>query len=171
MDLGWMDTLFQKKNGRSRRISSWDRTGKNNDWVTIKKGETKVIADISGTGCIRHIWVTINCPDRFYLRKILLKVYWDNEDSPSVLTPIGDFFGVGHGVASHYASIPFSMIARQDGPQINAAMNCFLPMPLYALCGLCLQCRLGYSVDEGGKLILYLYACNVDQASTFMGIN
>lgn len=129
MDFNWMDTIYKKRHDRRQRISSWDRTGGNSDWVVIKKGESKVIADIDGAGCIRHIWVTVNCKARFYLRKLLLRVYWDQESEPSVLVPLGDFFGVGHGVASHYSSAVFNMVAKQDGPQEHAAMNCFLPMP------------------------------------------
>lgn len=124
-----LDSIFIKKNVKSRRVSSWDKSGGNADWIEIRKGETAVIADIQGCGCIRHIWMTINCIDQYYLRKILLKVYWDNEEDPSVLVPIGDFFGVGHGVANHYSSAVFNMVANQNGPQERAAMNCFLPMP------------------------------------------
>ena len=129
MDKRMLDSIFMKNDARRRRVSSWDKTGGNADWVVIKQGEAKMIAEIAGAGCIRHIWMTVNCPDRFYLRKILLRMFWDGEDAPSVLVPLGDFFGVGHGVANHYHSAVMNMVANQDGPQKNAAMNCFIPMP------------------------------------------
>ena len=46
-----------------------------------------VIADITGTGIIRHMWMTIR--DRtefgsFVLRDLILRIYWDGSDSPAV---------------------------------------------------------------------------------------
>ena len=45
MDLGHsVDTLFFLNSCKSRRISSYDKTGGNHDWVDIRPGETKTIA-------------------------------------------------------------------------------------------------------------------------------
>lgn len=58
-----------------------------------------MLANITGCGIIRHIWCTINAftPDKVatpdYLRKLVLRMYWDGEENPSVEAPIGDFFG------------------------------------------------------------------------------
>jgi len=112
----------------SKRISSWDKTGGNRDCLRIEKGTKAVLAEINGAGCIRHIWFTINSPDRHYLRKVVLRMFWDGEEQPSVETPVGDFFGVGHAVANHFVSLPLSMI-REPGVGQRAGMNCFLPMP------------------------------------------
>ena len=72
---------------------------------------------------------TFAAPESYAFRRLLIRMYWDEEETPSVEAPIGDFFGVGHGVASHYVSLPLNMITRQDGPQPFAAMNCFFQMP------------------------------------------
>jgi hypothetical protein len=48
--------------------------------------------------------------------------YWDGEETPSVLAPIGDFFGTGHGEYTEFASLPLS-IGRQK------AMNSYWFMP------------------------------------------
>jgi hypothetical protein len=57
-------------------------------------------------------------------------MWWDGETEPSVETPIGDFFGVGHAKASHYWSLPLSMVTGGRAAQTNqAAMNSFFPMP------------------------------------------
>ena len=53
-------------------------------------------------GCITHIWMTgaplINRFQTEHLpRKMVIRMFWDNEDSPSVEVPVGDFFGIGHG--------------------------------------------------------------------------
>jgi hypothetical protein len=123
--------LATLRNIRSHRASSWDRTGANRDRITIEPGETAVLADIAGAGCIRHIWFTIGCEDNLYLRKLVLRMYWDGEKEPSVETPVGDFFGVGHGIAAHFVSLPLSMTCAA-GRQQRAGMNCYFPMPFAA---------------------------------------
>ena len=72
---------------RRRRVSSHDKTGGNRDYVVVPKAATYRLAEIKGAGCIRHIWVTIRCSDRWYLRKILFRMYWDGEEDPSVGSP------------------------------------------------------------------------------------
>ena len=71
------------KNARSRRESSYDRTGGNRDFVVVPPKETKVIADIKGAGIIKHIWITTRCYEPQYLRKIVIEMYWDGEKNPS----------------------------------------------------------------------------------------
>lgn len=114
---------------RTKRVSSWDRTGANNDFIKIKPRKTVKIADIKGAGCITHLWFTVNCVDPLYLRKVLLRFYWDNEKTPSVESPIADFFGCGHNVFRHYTSLPLSVVTKQDNFMKAAAMNCYFPMP------------------------------------------
>ena len=120
------------KPGRSRRESSWDRTGGNRDFNVVPPGETHVLADISGAGIIEHLWVTTRCYSPMYLRKLVLEMFWDGEENPSVRTPIGDFFGVGHAVSAHFVSLPISMVTGpRRGPKgpFSAAMNTYFPMP------------------------------------------
>jgi hypothetical protein len=124
-----LDDLTRLIPGRSLRQSSWDRTGGNRDCVSIGAGEERVIFDAEGPAQITHIWCTFASPESYAFRRLLIRMYWDDEEAPSVEAPLGDFFGVGHGVASHYLSLPLNMITRQDGPQPFAAMNCFFQMP------------------------------------------
>jgi hypothetical protein len=118
----WLRNLGQHQNFTSKRISSFDRTGENNDRLNIPSGETVTLADIKGPGAIHHIWVTI-AAEPFYGRKIILKMYWDGEDSPSVESPIGDFFGVGHGLNRNLSSLPISCSSE------GRARNCYWYMP------------------------------------------
>ena len=108
-------SLILPKNFKVKRVSSYDVTGGNGDCWQIKAGETKVIADIDGPGIISHIWFTIASPDKYYLRKILLKVYWDNEENPSICSPVGDFFGLGHAVPYTYQCAVFSTSCNDEG--------------------------------------------------------
>ena len=102
-----LSKLGEKQAYRSKRVSSYDRTGGNRDSISIEPGKTAVLAEIKGPGAIHHIWVTI-AAEAFYGRKIVLRVYWDGEDVPSVEAPIGDFFGVGHGLNRNFSSLPIA---------------------------------------------------------------
>ncbi|UVI30609.1 glycoside hydrolase family 172 protein [Paenibacillus spongiae] len=124
-----MNSLYLRKEGKSCRQSSWDKTGGNMDFIVIKAGETAAIAEIEGAGVIQHIWMTVAAQDKYAFRKVLISMYWDDEAKPSVESPVGDFFGVGHGVASHYVSMPLNMITTQGVIENKAAMNCFFEMP------------------------------------------
>ncbi|MDZ7337794.1 MAG: DUF2961 domain-containing protein [candidate division KSB1 bacterium] len=108
------------KPSRLRQISSYDRTGGNADRLSIPRGQTAVLADIHGPGVITRIWVTIACRDPHFLRRIVLRMFWDEEPSPSVLCPIGDFFGSGFGY-THYTSLLLGMS--------SGGYYCYLPMP------------------------------------------
>ncbi|MFQ6099410.1 MAG: glycoside hydrolase family 172 protein, partial [Armatimonadota bacterium] len=120
--------LSRLRDGVCKRISSFDRTGRNRDALHIEPGETRVIAEMKKPGWVRHIWVTIACEDEWYLRKLLLRAYWDGEKDPSIESPIGDFFGVGHGVVNSYSCAVLNMSAH-PGQDKRAAMNCYFPMP------------------------------------------
>lgn len=120
------------KKARSGRSSSWDRTGGNRDFDTVPAGETGVILDVEGTGMVKHIWLTTRCYAPQYLRKLVLEMYWDGEDDPSVRVPLGDFFGIGHATCKHFVSLPLSMVfGDRRGPKgpFAAAMNSYFPMP------------------------------------------
>ena len=127
MQIGYssLSNLARLRTGvRRERISSYDKDGGNYDWMTIPPQETLQIADIQGAGCIKHIWMTLLCPEDSYARKIVLRAWWDNEDNPSIECPIGDFFGIGHGIVKNFWSLPLQM-SSQDG----RGFNCWFPMP------------------------------------------
>ena len=110
---------------KRRRISSFDRTGGNLDFLIIKAGEKQVIADIDGPGCITHIWTTQACMGAsFFPRHIIIRIWWDDELEPSVECPLGDFFGLGHGERINFTSLPLQM-----SPEKGKGMNCWWPMP------------------------------------------
>lgn len=123
---GLLASLTRVKKARSLRASSWDTTGRNADAWRIAAGETRVLADIKGPGCINHIWMT---QGRGY-RNVLLRIFWDDESHPSVLCPLGDFFGLGHEIVNSYDSLLFSASTNQNN-QFNTgcALNCYVQMP------------------------------------------
>ncbi|CUU38792.1 Protein of unknown function (DUF2961) [Armatimonadetes bacterium GXS] len=129
---GPLARLVFRREGRTKRVSSWDRTGGNRDFLTIPAGATATLADLQGAGCIRHIWITVGCRDPLYLRKVVLQMYWDGETEPSVLSPLGDFFGLGHGIARSFMSLPLATVTHTDNEGNyggGVALNCYFPMP------------------------------------------
>jgi hypothetical protein len=50
-------------------------------------------------------------------------MYWDQENHPSVEAPIGDFFGVGHGLNRNFSSIAINCSSN------GRARNCYWIMP------------------------------------------
>jgi hypothetical protein len=123
------DLIFKRDFVR-KRISSTDPTGHNRDNIQIPTGEKVSIAVVPGPGCVSHIWFTVSCKDRLWPIKTVLRIFWDDNGSPSVESPLGDFFGVGHGKVNHYASLPLNMVTGSQVLESNAAaMNCFFPMP------------------------------------------
>ncbi len=123
-----LNTIAYERSGKRKRFSSFDRTGGNDDRLHIESGETRIIADIEGAGCITHIWVTLamDCvpEEKDFLRKIVLRMFWDGEKNPSVEAPIGDFFGMGHARSKNFVSAPLQM-----SPEDGKGFNCWFPMP------------------------------------------
>lgn len=126
----------------SGRCSSYDRSGRNDDWWLLPPGESVVIADIPGPGAITHIWMTQSArrvvgpdwevPDPDILRTVLLRITWDDERHPAVLVPLGDFFCLGNGHAATFASLPFTASANADQEWVQGggvSLNCHLRMP------------------------------------------
>lgn len=105
-----------------KRISSYDRSGGNGDARSIAPGDTLTLLDENGPAEITHVWVTIASREPWHLKKLVLRAYWDNESSPSVEAPIGDFFGLGTGEYFQFQSLPL-----QVAP--DKALNSFFPMP------------------------------------------
>jgi len=74
--------------------------------IDIAGAETVTLADIAGPGAIQHIWLTVH-PSHW--RRLVLRMYWDDEETPSVETPLGDFFANGWGERCNIASIPITV--------------------------------------------------------------
>lgn len=121
---GPLSSLAQPRDYTTHRLSSFDPTGGNNDGgqEAFKPGDTRVIADITGNGQISHIWFTLAPFDKEVLDNIILRIWWDGAEKPSVEAPFGAFFGLGHGKIHSFDSAFFS-IGNQRG------VNCWLPMP------------------------------------------
>jgi hypothetical protein len=106
----------------THRVSSHDREGGNQDWISIEPGETKTLAELDGPGAITHLWNTVDA-EIYYPRLMVLRFYWDGQATPSVEVPLGDFFGVGHGLNIPFQSLPVAVSSE------GRARNCYWFMP------------------------------------------
>lgn len=104
-------SLLQHVSRSQNYIAGRDSSGhpdlsRNADAKPIEPGETLVLAELEGPGAITSIWTTVGSFDPFHGRSLVVRIYWDGNEHPSVEAPLGDFFGVGHGAASDFTSLP-----------------------------------------------------------------
>ncbi|MCU7695377.1 glycoside hydrolase family 172 protein [Haoranjiania flava] len=113
-----------------------------NPFIIINPGETFTMAEITGPGAIQHIWMTPT--GNFNLT--IFRIYWDDETSPSVESPVGPFFGIAWNEFS-----PLNSLAMTVNP--GSAFNSYWQMPFRKKCKMTMQnisgeaMRLYYQVD------------------------
>ena len=88
----------------------------------LQQGRTYTLLDTEGSGIIRHIWCTIPPGNVSHMRNLIIRMYWDGQNHPSVEVPLGDFFGISHGKQRQ-------MTSECVGMQGGKGMNCWIPMP------------------------------------------
>ncbi|MFZ0746025.1 MAG: glycoside hydrolase family 172 protein [Terracidiphilus sp.] len=110
------------RNYKTRRSSSWDRTGGNADAVPVEPGKAATLLDVGGAGVVTHIWFTINSQDPMHLKNLVLRAWWDGEETPSIEVPIGDFYGLGLGEYFVYQSALLAVAPIK-------ALNAYFQMP------------------------------------------
>jgi hypothetical protein len=86
--------------------------------VRIKAKTTFTMGEMKGPGCIQQIWMT---PAGNW-RHFIIRFYWDDEPTPSIECPVGDFFACGWG---KYCQINSLAVCVNPG----SAFNCYWPMP------------------------------------------
>jgi len=96
--------------------------------VRITAGQTFELAYIAGPGTIEQIWMTPTGNWRFSI----LRIYWDDQEHPSVECPVGDFFACGWGRYAQVSSLPVCV-------NPGSAFNCYWPMPFGKRCRITLQ--------------------------------
>ena len=107
--------------------------------LKIKAQETFTLADIKGPGAIQQIWMTPNTQN---WRFLILRVYWDGQEQPSVECPLGDFFACGWG---RYAQV--SSLAVCVNPA--RAFNCYWEMPFRK------SCKMTFTNISDDEVVLY----------------
>lgn len=147
-----MGNLHRLSNARSRSISAENPTGERGQgalateglganaardlgpgWkirpaVSIPAGTTYDLADIEGPGSIQQIWMTATASARL----LVLRIYWDDQEQPSVLTPLGDFFATGWGPFEQISSLAVCV-------NPSNGFNCYWQMPFRRRCRMTIE--------------------------------
>jgi hypothetical protein len=91
--------------------------------VRIEAGDTFTLADIQDMGAIQQIWMT---PTGNW-RHSILRIFWEDQEQPSVECPVGDFFGMGWGKFAQLSSLAVCV-------NPGSAFNCYWEMPFRKRC-------------------------------------
>jgi hypothetical protein len=119
-----LPSYARAQNYKSMKQSSWDRTGGNRDSWRIDAGAAKEIFMAEGPGIITHLWFTLVPPSTKRgdaMKAVVMRIYWDGREKPSVETPLCDFFGMNTAESFTYQSAFLNVAAR--------GMNCYFAMP------------------------------------------
>lgn len=137
-----LSNIYLKRNAESRSLSAENPTGEKGrgaiadpkgegaarelgqGWkvrpcLAISAGETVTLMDNEGPGVIRHMWFTLG--PQFY-RNIIIRIYWDGQDTPSVEGPIGDIFCNSWACGQNVLALPINVNPL-------CGMNIYFPMP------------------------------------------
>jgi hypothetical protein len=114
--------LTQQQDYVLKRVSSADPSGANADFRQVDPGGVLTLMDANGPGMLTHIWITVASPEAYHLKKLVLRMYWDHETTPSVEVLLGDFFGLGLGEYYRWESELLSVGS-------DKALNSFFFMP------------------------------------------
>ena len=145
--------------GGGRAASNLGVGRKGEPCITLAAGSNTVLADIEGTGVIQHIWFTVtDKTDKgvFVLRDLVLRMYWDGEDTPSVEAPLGDFFCCGFGQRAIVSSLPIAV-------NPTGGMNCFFPMPFGS------RARIEIENQHPADIFGFFYAINYSLVDALPG--
>ncbi len=109
---------------------------------TVKAHTRSVAAELEGPGCIHHIWMVMDksklihprfgkVPGRVRAdlpnRKLIMRIIFDDSQTPHVEAPIGDFFGLMHGMDYYEINTEFLSVQPWN------ALNSYFQMP-FAKC-------------------------------------
>ena len=98
----------------------------------LPAGQPVVLLDTTGAGQITRLHVTVGNTRPYWsdpelYRNIVLRIYWDGEETPSVLCPLGDFFCDAFCGTGLEFTTPFFC-------NYGTHLVCYLPMPFATGC-------------------------------------
>ncbi|MFW5857271.1 MAG: glycoside hydrolase family 172 protein [Planctomycetota bacterium] len=114
--------------------------------ITLPAGETTTLMDVEGPGRIQHIWITVH---EKQFRDLILRMYWDGEEAPSVECPLGDFFCNGFSQRANVLALPINV-------NPTGGLNSYFPMPFRKRARITVEHR--GPEDAGGFFYAITYA-------------
>ncbi len=182
-----MMELYEKPDGVQTRWFSFENRSQNRNqsglenkgskghaFDSIAAGETVTLCELTGSGLVTRIWITVSDRSPEMLRSLRLNMNWDGSETPAVSVPIGDFFGVAHGRKTPFENALFS------DPE-GRSFNCSIPMPFRTGAKITLTnesdkrlAHLFYDVDllvdvQHSPETLYFHACWHRQSPNLLG--
>ena len=88
--------------------------------VAIEPNSTFVAADVKAMGAIKHMWMTDSAKNN---RQLVLRIYWDGSETPSVEVPMCDFFASAE--YQNYAQLTSLPVCVNP----KRGFNCYWEMP------------------------------------------
>jgi hypothetical protein len=163
-----LENIYRRREAESRSISAENPTGERGQgamarpegegaarelgqgWKVrpclgnVSPGETVTIMDVEGPGVIRHMWFTFK--EDFY-RDVIIRVYWDGQDNPSVQAPLGDLMCNSWNCRQ-------DILARPINVNPEGGMNIYFPMPFRE------NARITIENDSPNELPAFFYTIN-----------
>ena len=99
-----------------------------NPYIIIEPNSTFTLAEIEGPGAIQHIWMTPKGIWKFSI----LRIYYDDETTPSVECPVADFFCQGWNEYAPVTSLSVCVNPKQG-------FNCYWQMPFRKKCKITIE--------------------------------
>jgi len=109
-------------------------------YVTIEPGQTRSLAEIAGPGAIQSMWFGGSIVSRDFI----FRIYWEDQEHPSVECPLPDFFATPWPFqvpdAPHRG--PFAQVnSLPVAVNPNRGLNCFWEMPFRKRCRITMENR------------------------------
>lgn len=101
-----------------------------NPFIIIQPGEVAELGVIEGAGMIKQIWMTDEAKKS---RSLIIRIYWDHSEKPSVECPVGDFFAA----AEYFTHQQLTSMMVCVNPK--RAFNCYWEMPFYQHCRITME--------------------------------
>ncbi len=154
-------TIYEKGPGIQTRWSSFENLkagrgqaalenmgAKGHAFDRLAAGKTKTLLDVSGSGLVHRIWLTISDRSPEMLRSLRLDMFWDGACEPAVSAPLGDFFGIGLGRRTRFEC---ALFADPEGRSFVS----FLQMPFRK------SARIAITNESGKDLVHLFYDINI----------
>ena len=74
----------------------------------LAPGQEATVVDLRGPARIAALKAKLTSTERYALRKVMLRGYWDEEENPSLNAPLGDFFGAAWE-ETYYRALPLGI--------------------------------------------------------------
>ncbi|MEO1235401.1 MAG: glycoside hydrolase family 172 protein [Planctomycetota bacterium] len=134
------------------------RGWKVNPATHVEPGQAVALAEIDGPGALQHLWMTCTGDTRL----MVLRIYWDGQDQPSVQCPLGDFFACGW---KRFAQVSSAMVCVNPG----LGFNCYWVMPFRKHCRVTVEnlhheratlfYQVDYALNDVPDDAAYFHAC------------